>query len=262
MVRDVDEFNIEDVFQICSHSKLNDPLQQKGIELRRSWLRRMLRGNISCAKIAYLDGVPVAQLLIYPEESAPFIQQPRRGVVLLRCIYNPFKEAQGKGASTALMKSLIEECKAEPPYLKGVKCRFIASQVFNIGEGTSMEKFYASNGFKKKNGEMVFSIKGVYTPPSSSVYRPNESDRGKAFALYNPTCEYSFPFATRVRDQLNSMYPKLTVKLIDQWEDPVESIRLGNHWLIVNGVPIVSTWFEKDSLIREVELAMEKGMER
>jgi hypothetical protein len=261
-VRDVDESNLEDVFRVCSHGKLDDPLQQKGIELRRSWLRRILRDNVSCSKIAYLDSAPVAQLLFYPEESAPFIPQPRRGVVLLRCVYNPFKEAQGKGASTALVKNLIEECRGDPPYLKGVRCRFIASEAFNTGEGTPMEKFYASNGFEKKNGEMALLINGTYTPTSKLDYHPNESDRGKAIALYNPTCEYSYPFATRVRDLLNSIYPKLTVKLINQWEDPAESIRLGNHWLTVNGTPIVSSWNEKESLIKEIKQAVEKGAER
>ncbi len=261
-VRDVDESNLEDVFRVCSHGKLDDPLQQKGIELRRSWLRRMLRDNGSCAKIAYLDGAPVAQLLFYTEGSAPFIPRPRRGVVLLRCVYNPFKEAQGKGASTALLRSLVEECRGDPQYLKGVRCRFMASQAFNTWEGTPMEKFYASNGFVKKNGEMVLLINGEYAPPVKLEPHPNESDKGQAIVIYNPTCEYSYPSAMRARDLLNSIYPELTVKLIDQWEDPADSVRLGNHWLTVKGAQIISGWYERESMLREVAKAVEKGVQR
>ena len=65
-VKDVDASNIYDVFRVCSHSRLDDPLQKKGMELKRRWLNRMLEKYGPCTKIAYLDGRPVAQILYYP----------------------------------------------------------------------------------------------------------------------------------------------------------------------------------------------------
>jgi GNAT superfamily N-acetyltransferase len=258
IVRDVTESNIDDVFRVCSHKKLNDPLQRPGIELRRRWILGMLDEYGSCVKVAYLDGRPAAQLLFYPEEATPFIPKPRKGVMLLRCVYNPFKEAQGKGVSTALMKNLVEECRAKPGSLKGSSCRFIATEAFNTGEGIPMEKFYASNGFEKRGDEMILEIDGWYAPSQRLIYIPHIDDRDRAYAIYNPTCEYSYPFATRVRDILRGTYPELPVELINQWEDPSESMRLANHWLVVNGVQIKSSLHDGEALNREISQAVEK----
>ena len=257
-VKDVTESNIDDAFGVCSHNKLDDPLQRQGIELRRLWILDMLNEYGSCVKVAYLDGKPAAQLLFYPEKAAPFIPKPRRGVMLLRCVYNPFKEAQGKGVSTALMKNFVEDCRDKPRCLKGVPCRFIATEAFNTGEGIPMEKFYASNGFVKRGEEMILKIEGRYASPHRLNYKPKPEDRNKAFTIYNPTCEYSFPFATRVRDILKVTYPELPVELINQWEDPSASMRLANHWLVVNGVNINSSLHNRKALNREISLAVEK----
>jgi hypothetical protein len=257
-VRDVTESNIDDAFRVCSHDKLDDPLQRQGIELRRRWIIDMLNEYGPCVKIAYLDGEPAAQLLFYPEKAAPFIPKPRMGAMLLRCVYNPFKEAQGKGVSTALMKNFVKECRAKPKSLKGSSCRFIATEAFNTGEGIPMEKFYASNGFVKRGEEMILKINGRYASPHRLNYTPNSEDRNKAFAIYNPTCEYSFPFATRVRDILKVTYPELPIKLINQWENPSESMILANHWLIVNGVQIKSSLHNREALNKEISRAVEK----
>jgi GNAT superfamily N-acetyltransferase len=257
-VREVTESNIDDAFSICSHNKLDDSLQRQGIELRRRWILETLKEYGSCVKVAYLDGKPTAQLLFYPEKAAPFIPKPRRGVMLLHCVYNPFKESQGIGVSTALMKNFVEDCRAKPRSLKGDSCRFIATEAFNTGEGIPMEKFYASNGFVKRGEEMILEIDGIYASPHRLSYTPKPEDRNRAFIIYNPTCEYSFPFATRVRDLLKVTHPELPVELINQWEDPSESIRLSNHWLIVNGVKINSSLHDRETLNKEISQAVEK----
>lgn len=257
-VGEVTESNIDDAFSVCSHNKLDDSLQRQGIELRRRWILEMLNELGSCVKVAYLDGKPTAQLLFYPEMVAPFIPKPRRGVMLLRCVYNPFKESQGIGVSTALLKNFVEECRDKPRSLKGDSCRFIATEAFNTGEGIPMEKFYASNGFVKRGEEMILEIYGRYASPYRLSYTPKPEDRNRAFTIYNPTCEYSFPFATRVRDLLKVTHPELPVELINQWEDPSESIRLANHWLIVNGVKINSILHDRETLNKEISRAVEK----
>jgi hypothetical protein len=257
-VREVTESNIDDAFSVCSHNKLDDSLQRQGIELRRRWILNMLNEFGSCVKVAYLDGKPTAQLLFYPETVAPFIPKPRRGVMLLHCVYNPFKESQGIGVSTALMKNFVEDCRAKPRSLKGDSCRFIATEAFNTGEGIPMEKFYASNGFVKRGEEMILEIDGSYASPHRLNYTPKPEDRNRAVIIYKPTCEYSFPFATRVRDLLKVTHPELPVELINQWEDPSESIRLSNHWLIVNGVKINSSLHDRETLNKEISQAVEK----
>jgi hypothetical protein len=256
-VSDVDESNVEDVFRVCSTGRLDNPLQMQGIELRRRWMRGMIRRYGTCAKVAYLNEKPVAQLLFYPESAAPFILKQRKGVVLLRCVYNPFEEARGMGASTALVKSLIEDCRGAPRFLEGEKCAFIASEPFNTGEGVPMERFYASNGFERRGDEMIYRIGGDYSAPSKPRFAPSKSDLAKAVIIYNPTCEYSQVFAIRTRDILKNLYPTLPVELVNQWEDPEKSMRLANHWLVVKGTRIVHGFREGDAFADEVKQAVE-----
>jgi len=256
-VRDVAEENLDDAFRVCSSGRLDDALQMQGIQLRRRWIRGMLAATGPCVKIAYLEGRPIAQLLFYPETSVPYLPQPRAGVILLRCVYNPFKEAQGKGASTALIKNLIEEGKHGPRCLKGGECSFIASEAFNTGEGVPMERLYKANGFKKMDGEMVHEIAGKYTPPSGLVYTKSAGDEGKAFVIFNPTCEYSYPAALRVKDLIEGLYPSMSVVLVNQWEEPLESIRLANQELTVNGIQINGSLHQREKLVVEIRKAVE-----
>ena len=99
----------------------------------------MIREYGSCTSVTCFSKKPVTQLLFYSEAAVPLMPEPRRGTLLLRCIYNPFKEAQGIGASGALAKSLINECRIQLTFLKGEEYGFIASEAFNAGEGTSMK---------------------------------------------------------------------------------------------------------------------------
>jgi hypothetical protein len=256
-VKDVDESNVDDIFRVCSNGGLDNPLQMQGIELRRRWRLGMIRRLGTCAKVAYLDERPVAQLLFYPESAAPFIPKSREGVVLLRCVYNPFEEARGKGASTALVKSLLVDCAGSPKFLGGKRCAFVASEPFNTGEGVPMEKFYAASGFERRGDEMIYKVGGEYLPPAKPRWAPQKSDTEKAITLYNPTCEYSYVFATRTRDILRSIYPELQVDIVDQWEKPEVSMRLANHWLAVKGTRINSGFRDGESFTREVRQAVE-----
>jgi hypothetical protein len=257
-VRDITNSNVEDVFRVCSHAKLDDPLQREGIELRRSWIRDMNRDYGSCIKVAYLDEKPVALLQFYPEEAAQFLPKPRRGAVLLRCVYNPFEEARGKGASTALVKNLIEECKGHPMFLRGEECSFIASEPFNTGEGIPMKKFYTSNGFVRMGDEMVYRISSEYKPSTKPVWNPDHANKEVATIIYDPTCEYSYASAIRVSDALLSFYPTLPIWIINQWQNPGASLSLANKWLIVKGTPINVGFRDRETFDREVKQAVEK----
>lgn len=255
-VADLDEENLDDVFRVCSYNRLDDPLQRKGIELKRRWLLGMLAEHGPFTKIAYLGDKPVAQILFYPEEVVPFIQNPRREVVILHCAYNPFPEARGKGAGTALLRSLVEDCRRGLPCLGGRPCRFMAAKPFNTGVGMPLDKFYAANGFKQAQQEMFLEISTSYKPREMSEYHPLREDKGRAVMLYSPMCEWSYPFAVRVREFLKEIEPSLPVELIDIWRRPEESIKRANQWLVVNATPIKSFWTQREAFRREVEQAL------
>ena len=80
-VEDISEENLEDVFKICSGNRAfaprDDPILGKGIAIKKWLLLDMLDRHGPCAKIMYMDGKPVAQILFIPEETIPYILDPR-----------------------------------------------------------------------------------------------------------------------------------------------------------------------------------------
>jgi len=255
-VEDVSEANVDDVFKVCSHNRLDDPVQRQGIGLKRSWLLDMLSQHGPMTKIAYLDDRPVAQLLFYPEEVVPFIADPRKDVINIHCVYNPFLETRGKGAGFALMRSLMEDGRRGLRCLGGRPCRFIVAKPFNSGEGVSLSDFYKASGFKESSDEMFLEISATYRSRAKKEYVPLPEDRRRAIVFYNPLCEYSYPFATKVKELLKEIKPSLLIELIDEWRHPSESVKRGNHWLIANSTPIKSFWTQGEEFRREVELAL------
>jgi hypothetical protein len=113
-IRDVDASSIDDVFRICSFKNLDDPLQTKGMEIKRRWLLEMLGRYGPCTKIAYLDDRPVAQILFYPEEAVPYVLSPREGAVILHCAYNPFPTPRAGEPQPACSWSLSRNVREAP----------------------------------------------------------------------------------------------------------------------------------------------------
>ena len=255
-VEDLTEENMDDVFRVCSHGRLDDPLQRQGIELKRRWLREILEEHGPCTKIAYLEDRPVAQVLFYPERIVPFISGPREGAVFLHCVYNPFEEARGLGAGTALLGSLIEECRGGLPILKGDPCTFLVAQPFDTGTGLPLGKFYERNGFRRGDGEVYLEVTGEYAPRRHRGYYPLPEDLGRAVMFYDSMCEWGYPFAVRVRELLREVNPNIVVKLYDKWREPEEYIRRGEAQLIVNARVIESLWTEREAFRMEVEEAL------
>jgi len=255
-VRDLTRENLEDVFKICSHGRMDDPVQMRGIGLRRRWLLETLESRGPCVKIAYLDGRPVGQILCIPEEAVPYLGNPREGVVAIHCVYNPFPEAQRKGVGNALLKSVIDECKEGPAYLGGDACIFLVAQEFTTSEGIPLKDFYERNGFKMGHGEMYLEVDGGYAPKEKVEYAPLPEDRGKALMFFDPVCEWAIGFALRVEEFLHGVDPDLPVQLINTWENPEEYANRGFEQLVVNAVPIKSFWTDKEAMKREVEEAL------
>ena len=256
IIEDVDVSRIEDVFRVCSHSRLEDPLQRRGMGLKRRWLNRMLEEHGPCTKLAYLDGRPVAQILYYPEEADPTVAKPRGGVMAIRCTYNPFQETQKRGISSMLLESVLEDCRDGPESLGGRPARFAVAQAFETGGGTSLANFYASKGFRQGEGEMYLELHGGYVPRKPASYDPLPEDRGRALVFYDPVCEWSIGSATRIEGLLNEIAPALPVTIINGWEDPEDSIRRGGQALIVNAAPIASTWRDREAFTKEVTQAL------
>jgi hypothetical protein len=237
---------------------LDDPIQRQGIYIKRQWLLEFLKKYGSCTKIAYLNDKPVAQVLFYPEESIPSVKDPRKDALILHCIYNPFDEARGRGVASALIRSLVNDCKMGHTCFKGKPCTFICTRPFDTHEDRSLSKFYTSKGFKHANNEMFLEISSSYKPRKTAEVPSLNEDKGRAIVFYNPVCEWSFPFALRIKDLLSEVSPSLPVHIIDEWRSPEESSKRGNEQLIINAKPIRSFFTQREKFIREVKKALKE----
>jgi GNAT superfamily N-acetyltransferase len=239
-VEDLNEDNVDDAFRVCSHNKLDDQIQRKGIELKKKWLLDILENYGPCMKIAYIDDHPVGEVQFYPETMIPYIPHPRDRVIVLHCIYNPFPEFRQKGVGRALIEGLIDNCRIGIPILEGRSCNFIVTRPFTSGEGLPLSEFLFRFGFLDGLNEMYLNVSGSYYPMEEGKYVPLVEDRGRAIILYEPVCEWSHSFNLRVSSILKEMVPNYPIDLINSWERPEESIRRGNQWLVVNAHPIHS----------------------
>lgn len=203
VIRDVKESNIDDVFRVCSHKYLDDPEFTNGFNLKRKWMKQMLKEIGSVTKIAYLNSRPVAQLMFYPETVLPYETYPRVNVIRVECAYNAFPETRGKGIGDALMQSLVQDSHKGLECLNEKQCRFLVVNAFNTGEGTSLEEYYKRNGFQIGENELYLPINGGYKPKKWSRFKPFKEDRDKALLFFNRNCEFSYRFSEKTRRVLN-----------------------------------------------------------
>jgi len=267
-VGNISEENLEDVFKICSWNRAfaprDDPILEKGMEIKRQWLLDMLERHGSCTKIAYLDGNPVAQILFYPEETIPYIHDSRKDVVHLQCIYSPFPDSQRKGAGAILMKDLVDTCEAGLSCLRGRPCSFLVTRPFPHEGNLSFSEFYGKYGFRQGTQEMFLESRGDYVPREASEYRPLLEDRDRTVILYNPACEWGYFAAFKIKGLLQEMDPDLPVEVFNIWERPegymkrplqkVTSARVIVNTQLVNS----SFWADKEAFRREAEEALGK----
>jgi len=220
----------------------------------------MLRDRGPCAKIAYLNEKPVAQILFHPEEADPTKSVKRDRAVFLVCAYNPFPEAQRLGIGTMLLQSLVTDCQRGLECLGNRPCSFIVTKTFNTGQYLSLPEFYRRRGFKPSSSEpetFYLEITRPYEPSGGAEgYKPLPEDEGKAVVLYSPTCQFSYPFAVRISQAIGEIAPNLPIEMINEWQKPEESIKRKNWWLIVNAKPIHTFLMEEEKFKAEVKGAV------
>ncbi|MEM2185179.1 MAG: GNAT family N-acetyltransferase [Candidatus Methanomethylicia archaeon] len=256
-IEDLKESNIDDLLYVCSSKRLNDPIHQQGMRFKKLWLLEMLKNYGSIAKIAYHNDKPVAQILYYPETADITKEFKRDGVLIINCIYNPTPEAQKIGIGTKLLKSLILDVKMKRSCLGNRECKFILANAFNTGQYLPMPEFYKRNGFLPTGEGSLYHlpITSSYKPKPKTIYKPLKEDKNKAIILYNPKCQFSYPFAKSIEQTIKETLPKIEIKIINEWENPQESIKHGNWWLIVNAKPIQTFFMDKEKFKQEITQA-------
>jgi len=257
-IENLQESNIEDLIYVCSSKRLSDPVHQQGIKLKRRWLREMSEKCGSCAKIAYYNDKPVAQILYYPEEADVAKAFRRENVLVINCIYNPTEEAQKLGIGTRLLQSVIQDAKQRKTCLGNRPCKIILAKAFNTGELLPMPDFYKKNGFlPTPEGNLLYlPIEGDYEPaPPVGDYEPLPEDRNKALIFYSPICQFSYQFAKKVEEIIQEVMPNIKIETVNEWEKPEESMRRKNWWLIVNAKPIKTFFMETEKFKEEIRQA-------
>lgn len=270
IVKDISEQNLKDMFDICSNAfkistdnTSDNTLYRKGVEAKRQWLLDRLHQKGCSAKIACMNGEPVAQIQFYPEEAIPYLSDPRRDVVDIICLYNPYPEARRKGVATALVKALKDDCNSGLSCLGGRPCRFLATLPFPAEGRHLFPRFYEKNGFKQGHKDMFLEIKGEYVAREVPDYRPLPRDLDRTIILYNPACEWGYFYAFKVQELIRGIDSDHHVEMYDIWESPEEYMRrslqkVTSGRAIVKGRVISSGlfWTDRESFLREVEEAL------
>ena len=258
-IENLEKGNIEDLLYVCSCKRLNDPIHRKGMDLKRSWLHRMLDKYGSVAKIAYYDDKPVAQTLYYPETADPTKTAGREDVLTFMCVYNPAPEVQKLGIGTKLLQRVIEDAKLGKTCLGNRRCRFIVAKAFNTGELLSLSEFFKRNGFLQapEEGVLYLPIEGEYVSALPvGEYEPLQEDLGRAVVFYSPVCQFSHQFATKTAELIKEVAPAISIELIDPWERPEESIKRKNCDPIVNARHIKTFFMDTERFKEEVKRAI------
>ena len=266
-VEDISDENLEDVFKICSWNRAfalnDDPVLERGREIKRRWLLDMLERHGPCAKIAYLDGTPVAQIVFYPEEAIPYIDDPRKDAVHLQCIYNPFPKARRRAVGATLMKDLMDECRSGLSFLGGRPCSFLVTKPFPHEGDLPLDEFYEKFGFRRGSQEMFLEIVGKYVERETRDYRPFAEDRGRIIVIFNPACEWGPYLAFKVEELSHEIDPDLPVETFNIWESP-EAFTMRHLKRVISGHVIANTmliegsvfWADKNAFRQELEKAL------
>lgn len=258
-IENLQKSNIDDLIYVCSSARLGDPIHMEGVRLKKQWLNEMLSKNCSCAKIAYYEDTPVAQILYYPEEMDITRAKRRKNALVIHCIYNPSPNAQKLGIATRLLQSVIQEAKQRKTCLGNRPCKFILAKAFNTGEFLPLPEFYKKNGFTPTPEEntLCYPIEGNYEPTKHlGAYKPLLEDKGKAIIFYGPVCRFGYPFAKRIEAVVKEVAPHIKIEMINEWETPEESIKRGNSWLVVNAKPVQTFFMETEKFKEEIRQAI------
>jgi GNAT superfamily N-acetyltransferase len=258
-IEDFQESNIDDLIHVCSSKRLNDLLHQKGVSLKKRWLHNMLAQYGCCAKIAYLDDKPVAQVLYHPEEADASRPFRRENVLVLDCTYNPTLEAQRLGIGTRLLRNVVQDARQRKTCLGNKPCKFITAKAFNTSEFLPLPEFYKRNGFlpTPAGNQLYLPIESGYEQtPSAGEYEPFVEDRDRALIFYGSSCQFSYPFAKKIEALIRETIPSLEPILINEWEQPEEALRRKNSMVIVNAKAIQTFFMETEKFKEEIRQAV------
>jgi len=238
---------------------LGNLIHQKGISLKKRWLMEMLQKHGSCAKIAYYNEKPVAQILYYPEHLDVKAFR-RQNVLVINCIYNPNPEAQKLGIGTKLLKSVIEDAKQRRTCLGNKPCKFVLAKAFDTGEFLPLLEFYKKMGFtsapENEESLLCLPVEGCYEPAAPvGKYEPLPEDKGRAVIFYSPICQFSYQFAKKAEETIKEVAAGMKIEIINEWANPQEAIKRKNSWLIVNGKQILTFLLAKEKFKEEIKRA-------
>lgn len=267
---DVSKDNVEDALTICSGNRPivspQDPILAKGRALKKRWLQNMLRQYGSCAKIAYVNDHPVANIMFYPESSIPYLDNPRTDVIYLKCIFNVSRNPPRQGIGTELIQSFIEEAHTGLQCLSGRPCQFIVTRPFPHEGDLSLRDFYEKYGFKEGHHEMFREVTETYVPLDIPDYRPRPEDRGKVIITHNPECEWGYFFAITARALIRAKHPDLPIEVYNNWETP-EVYKSNPHLPLIAGSIIINAqihknpfmfWVDRSAWLRIVDEALQR----
>lgn len=259
---ELSEENIGDLCFLCVPSeRLSDLSFMKGVELKKTWVKDMLRRWGPIAKVAYLGETPAGFIQYVPITDEK--------IVYITCIFVPQKEHWRKGIGRRLLTSLIEDMKCPKEWFGGEPPLALVTKPFP-GEKPgqySARSFFRNMGFQEveENPSILYypfkpDFKYIPPEPEEVNYIPQEDDRGKAVILYKPSfCPLSYFFLKKSEQEIEKAIPGISIRWINSSEEPAEAEKRGiSEGIIVNGRLIRAFVLAKATFIEEVLAALKE----
>lgn len=237
-IKPIDYENLVSVSLCCLNDKLlQNPLIQKGVELKQKWIKTQLDRFGEIGYVATNNK---------KEETAGFIQflpDLTKQVLFIQCIFIPDEKYRGKGVGKMLVQRLIEDSKKKKPYFDNNLPNALVTYAFEVPEFYPQDKFFRKMGFISFDSRdpywLYYPLKEKFQLQASDYqFFPQPEDKKRALVLFDTSCPFCVTFTEKYKKLLKTVHKDLEIKLLDGLKEQQEIALRGN-------VPICSVYGEE-----------------
>ncbi len=237
-IKPIDYENLVSVSLCCLNDKLlQNPLIQKGVELKQNWIKTQLDRFGEIGYVATTNE---------KEETIGFIQflpDPTKQLLFIQCIFIPDEKYRGKGVGKRLVQRLIEDSKKEKTYFDNNIPNALVTYAFEVPEFYPQDKFFRKMEFiefdRKDPYWLYYPIKEKFRVKASDYqFFPQHEDKSKALVLFDTSCPFCVAFKEKYEELLKTVHKELDIKILDVLKEPHEIALRGK-------VPLCSVYGEE-----------------
>jgi GNAT superfamily N-acetyltransferase len=240
--------NVDDALLVCppTRPKLRSDINvKKGLEIRKRWLLDLYREIGPCAKIAYLDNIPVGMIQYSPLHKIPYFKTRRRDVLYIHCIYTK-RNVRNRGIGSLLLNSLIGEMEKPNRLFEWRQCRMLSTTA-RERYGFTQVSYFKTKGFRETeaniDARLIYPLSRMDLKESLDIpcSEPiNIHERGVKI-FFNPSCHMCKYMNENIKANIREVNPTIEIEECNLWTRSKEAIHRGitSVATYINGKPIL-----------------------